>query len=1028
MENKLLCKIFFWRKFEKFTLSLILMIFYISANAQNITVKGTVTDSSTNETLIGVNVLIKGSEQGAVTDANGNYTITVPNANSVLVFSYVGYENKEIQVGNNTVIDVKLSSEVKNLQEVVVVGYGVQRRTSVTGAITPVSSKDINQLSVASVQSALQGRAAGVSVVNQGGPGTDPLVRIRGIGSITYGADPLYVIDGTPATNLSAFDNADIESVEVLKDASATAIYGSRAANGVILITTKKGKKDNKIHVGLDSYVGSQMLPKKLDLLNTQQYIQYATALNGNAGLDLPTRLKGNGLDQPIYDGATKTYRQINTDWQDALFQNAFINDNNVSISSGGDKSNFYASMGYFNQEGIMVGTNFKRSSFRFNSDHNISKHLKFGQTLNLSYGDRKNQYEIQGRPNIMHTIRMVPYMPVTVPNGVVADGTKLLGGYRSPNSGIDGNDAFNPVEVQKLFSSKTGTVKLFGNIYAELSIFEFLKFRSTVGLDYENILNSVYQPIYNDGFNANSVAFVRRETFENVTKMFTNQLTFDKTFGKHNLNIIAVQEQTPFSGRTFFIYGSLPTNAVKELTGASIITANGSRYQNTLLSYLGRVNYEFANKYFLSASMRADGSSKFATGHKWGYFPAASIGWRIKEEGFMKDINAISELKFRLGYGELGNNGGIGNYAWKAVINSNTDYVFNNAIANGSYFDALDNLNLQWETSKMTNVGIDFGMFGNKLTLTAEYFDKNTDNLILNLPYAPSIGYLASYPSNVGKMNNHGFEFQLAGQINKGILKSSLSANISFIKNKVLKLSTPTATIDNGFNQDYGAYTVTRTVKDQPIQSFYGWKTDGIFKDETQVSTSPKQVVTLTDGVLDPTKSTAPGDIKFKDLNKDGVIDDKDRTFIGSYLPKFTYGLNYTGTIANFDFSLYFQGVYGNKIYNGTKVLTQGMLRLFNAGTEVLNAWSDKNKNSNIPRAISGDPNQNARASDRFIENGSYLRLKVLTIGYNIPTKLYSGWKKGGISTIRIYATAQNLLTFTSILVTILKLAHMFH
>jgi TonB-linked SusC/RagA family outer membrane protein len=597
--------------------------------------------------------------------------------------------------------------------------------------------------------------------------------------------------------------------------------------------------------------------------------------------------------------------------------------------------------------------------------------------------------------------VRSVPYLPVHDPT--------LPGGFRAANSSIDGNDADNPVKIQKLFSSTTGTTKMFGTLYLELKIFDFLRFKTTAGLDYETILNSVHQPIYNDGFNSNTVAIVRREHFENVTRMFSNQLTFDHSFGNHNLNVIAVYEQTPFSGNTMYTTGNLPTNAVEELTGLTNINANGSKYQNTLLSYLGRINYDFKNRYLLSVSMRADGCSKFATGNKWGYFPAASIGWRISEEPFMKNIPQISEFKIRGGYGELGNNGGIGNYAWKAVINSNTDYVFNNAVVNGSFFNALDNPELKWETSKMTNVGIDFGMFNNKIYLSAEYFYKLTDNLILNVPYAPSIGYFAVYPANIGEMKNHGMEFQITGQINSGEFRSNLSANVSFVRNKVMKLSTPQSTIDNGFNQDYGAYSLTRTVAGEPIQSFYGWETDGIFQSAQEVASSPTQVVTRDNvtGQIIPSRSTWAGDIKFKDQNGDNVIDANDRVFLGSYIPKFSYGLNYSGAYKNLDFSVFFQGVYGNKIYNGLKVITQGMLRLFNSGTEVLNAWTPSNTKTDIPRAISGDPNQNARASDRFIEDGSYLRLKALTIGYTIPVKI-------NIASLRVYVTGQNLLTFT--------------
>ena len=355
-------------------------------------ISGKVTDASTGEPLPGVNISVEGTTIGVITDQAGAYSLELPSANVNLVFSFVGYYPQTIELSGQETLDVSLEQDIRQLDEVVIVGYGSQRRSSVTGAISPISAKEITQLAVSNVQSALQGHAAGVSVVNNGGPGTDPIVRIRGVGSFTYAAEPLYVIDGTPAISLSSFDTRDIESIEVLKDASSTAIYGSRAANGVILITTKKGKRDNKIHIGVDSYAGIQILPKKLDLLNTEQYIQYGTALLQNAGLGLPPRF--SQLDQSIYEGATQTFRQTNTDWQDELFQSASINDNNVSFSTGGEKSIFYASVGYFNQKGIMVGTGFKRSSFRFNSEHDIGKRFKLGQTLAFSYGDKDNQYE----------------------------------------------------------------------------------------------------------------------------------------------------------------------------------------------------------------------------------------------------------------------------------------------------------------------------------------------------------------------------------------------------------------------------------------------------------------------------------------------------------------------------------------------------------------------------------------------------------------------------------------------------------
>ncbi len=964
----------------------------LGISQSGIKISGKVSDNS-GGSLPGVSVVVKGTTNGTITDADGDYALTNVRENSILQFSFVGMKTQEITVGKNSSINVTLLEESIGIEEVVAVGYGVQKKTSVTGAISSVNGKDISQVPVASLQSAIQGKVTGVTVVNNGAPGTNPIVRVRGNGSISYSADPLYIVDGVAATDISNFSSSDIESIEILKDASSTAVYGSRAANGVVLITTKRGKKDGKIHIDVDSYAGVQSVTKTLDLLNTEQYVKYGTALNTNAGLAIPSRF--SNMSEPIYSGATQTYAQTNTNWQDELFRNAKINDNNISFSTGSEKSIYYASAGYFNQDGIMVGTYYKRGSFRFNSEHEVSKRIKFGQTLMYSVSDRDNQKETQGRTNVMHAIRSVPYLPVMDP-------TKD-GGYRGANSGSDGTDPDNPIKVQKLFESTTSTSKLYGTLYLEFKIADYLKFKTTAGLDYTNILNKVHQPIYNDGFNANTAATVSKETFQNITKTFTNQLTFDKTFGNHYLNVIAVQEETAYSTNAMYITGKLPTNAVKELTGLSNINANGSLQENLLLSYLGRINYEYKNKYLLSVSMRADGSSKFAPGNKWGSFPSASLGWRVTEEPFLKNISSISELKLRAGYGELGNNA-IGNYDWQAVMLANTDYVFNNATAGGTHFNALANKNLKWETSKMTNLGIDFGMFDNKFTFTAEWFNKITDNLILAVPYAKSIGYYASAYENIGKMKNYGMEFQVGYRLNGRELKSNLSANISIVRNEVLNLSNETATIDAGYNADYGAYNMTRTVIGQPIQSFYGWQTDGIFQSTTEVAAGPKQ------------SNAAPGDIRFKDLSgpngkPDGIIDSYDRTFLGSYLPKFTYGFNYSGSYKKLDFSLFFQGVYGNKIYNGTKVLTEGMLRLFNAGTAVMNAWTPTNTNTDIPRAVSGDPNQNARTSNRFIESGSYLRLKSFTVGYTIPMSVLT---KGNVSSIRIYGSGQNLFTIT--------------
>jgi TonB-linked SusC/RagA family outer membrane protein len=722
----------------------------------------------------------------------------------------------------------------------------------------------------------------------------------------------------------------------------------------------------------------------------------YATALEANAGKPLPPRLGSSNFSQPIYDGASQTYAQTNTNWQDALFKSALITQTHLSMSGATDISRFYSSGGYFKQNGTLAGTGYERGNFRLNSDHNLSKRIKVGQTLTFAYGNRKNEIDpanSQGRSLIMHMIRSLPYLPIYDP-------TKL-GGYRGADAN-DGSDPENPILLANYNSDKTTTSKFFGTVFAEYQITDWLKFRSTEGIDYTNGTRKVYLPIYNDGFNSKPLAALTQQVTATTSVLFSNQLSFNKNWGRHTVNAIAVAEQQSYSVSDLLTNGNLSYNQVQQLNGVSDANITGTLQKNYLISYLGRINYDFGGKYLLGVSFRSDGSSKFAPGHRWGTFPAASAGWRISQENFMKSIAAISELKVRGSYGLVGFNG-LGNYDWQSTERTDlTLYNFGSGNVSGSYFNSLPNPNLKWETSKMTNIGFDLGLFNNRFTFSAEYFNKLTENLILPLNIAPSLGYTIFPVTNIGSMRNRGFELQAGYHINKGGFKSSLTGNMGFVRNKVLKLTTPSADIQAGYNPDFGGYNITITKAGLPVQSFYGWETDGIFQSQDEIDRSATQT------------GAAPGDIKFKDLNGDGVIDDNDRKVLGSYLPKFTYGINYNASYKNFDLSIFFQGSYGNKIYNGTKVLTEGMVRLFNSGTNVLNAWTPTNTNTDVPRAVDGDPNHNARTSNRFLESGSYLRLKNVALGYTIPEKLVKGITGGNLSSIRIYASSQNLLTFT--------------
>lgn len=959
------------------------------------------------EGLPGVSIAIKGLSRGTTTDASGKFSLQVPDDATVLVFSYIGYRSQEIAVGNQSTINLTLVAEDRSLDEVVVVGYGTQRRASVTGAVASVSPKEITSLPVVSAQAALQGRVPGVQVVNNGGPGESPIVQIRGIGSINYGSGPLYVVDGVPlvdvngapAGNLNLINSRDIESLDVLKDASSAAIYGSRASNGVILITTKRGTKDGKVRITLDSYVGAQNAAQKVPVLNRDQYVQYATALSGNAGIPLPPRL--SNLNTPIYDGAAQTFAQTQTNWQDEVFRSAPIMQHQLSLSGGNNVSRFYGSGAYFKQDGIIRGTSYERGTFRINSDHQATKFVSIGQTLTAGYDNRR--LEPGGaRSTILNAIRMLPYWPTTDPTKV--------GGFSAPTA-ADGADPENPLRPLTIDINRTKTLSMLGTLYADVRLTSFLKYRISYGLNYFSDMATNYQPIYNDGYLGRTTAILADSRTSFTAQTLTNQLSFDKTFGQHSISAIAVAETQKTNGNTLNGQGNRPDNTIQQIQGVSNPAITSSQSITDLVSYLGRVNYDYAGRYLLSASIRRDGSSLFAPGNKWGSFPSVSAGWRISEESFLKSVPAISELKLRASYGITGFNG-IGNYAWQTLVQSdNTAYPFGSTRALGSYFSALGNTNLKWETTKMGNVGVDLGLFSNRITFTAEAYNRQTDGLILAVPIPNSLGFSSSALDNIGSMKNWGYEFQAGYNQNTGGFRWNVSANVGITRNRVLNLATPNASIFSGQNADFGGFDITKTEAGQPLQSFYGYQVDGIFQSVDEINRYNAADGTSTSLYQD---KAAPGDIRFKDLNGDGKIDPSDRTYLGSYLPNFNYGANFSANYKNFDLTLYIQGVQGNKIYNGTKVITEGMLRLFNAGTQVLNAWTPTNTNTNIPRAVSGDPNNNSRTSDRFVEDGSYLRVKNLSIGYTVPVSVLTSLTKSSVSSIRVYVSTQNLLTLT--------------
>ncbi len=974
--------------------------FTLTATAQT-TLQGKVTDES-GKPLQSVSVIVKGTSRGTTTDESGNFTLSV-SSSDLLVVSSVGFIPREIKVGNESNITVSLASTSSELSDVIVVGYGTQRRTAVTGAISTVSSKTINELPVISVPEALQGRVSGISVVNNGSPGTQPIVTIRGISSITYASNPLYVVDGFPTGDLSTIDTKDIESVDVLKDASAAAIYGSRATSGVIIITTKKGRRDGKLHVDLSSYYGIQNITQRLSLLNPEQFDEYATAYRGSK----VGRRLDPWVNTPIYQGASTTYGDNVTDWQDAYFRQGSMTQTHIGLSGGNDVSRFYASAGFFDQTGTTPTVGYKRYNFRINSDHIISKVFNFGENLYIAYGNQSyDNNETGTRSNLVNVIKLMPYMPVYDPT--------TSDGFRGVNSVLDGGDPTNPLEDAIVKNpGNRRTVKILGTVYAEVNFTKWLKFRSTFGMDYANGLDYRFAPIFNDsGTIAGSSAIqatITNNRSISAVQLYTQQLTFDKNFGNHHVTATAVYEYQGQKIHQENANGNQSSNDLKTLNNASNTFVQTLVGENSLISYVGRINYDFKGKYLLSGAIRRDGLSVWAPGKKWATFPSGSIGWRIDQENFMKNQTKISELKLRAGYGITGLNGTIlGNTPWLVGVNANSAYYpFGNVISSGpaSSIQSLGNKDLEWEKTNQINIGLDLGLLNNAFTLSAEYYQRKTDNLILAVPLPPSFGYLnSSVISNVASMKNNGFELQFGYNDNKGDFQWNATGNISIIKNKVLSLAPGVPNIEAGSDVDLTeGYNVTNTAPGHAVQSFYGWVNDGIFQSDDEVSKSPFQ-----------TAGTGAGDIKFKDLDGNDTIDIRDRTFLGSFIPKFTYSLNLGANYKRFSLTVFFQGVQGNKIYNALRTTTEGMVRFFNAGTAVLNAWTPTNTNTSVPRAISSDPNQNARPSNRFLEDGSYLRLKNIMLSYTIPDKSLQLLTKGAVKNISIYISAQNILTFT--------------
>jgi TonB-linked SusC/RagA family outer membrane protein len=964
---------------------ILLLLANLSLMAQQ-TITGVVKDTG-GAPMSGVTVVVKGTSAGTLTGIDGKYILPLPAGATTLNFSFIGMESQEITIGKSTEINVTLAQSAVGLSEVVVVGYGTQKRATITGAITSVGTKELTSLPVTTADQALQGRASGVTVVNNGSPGTAPTIRIRGLSTMNSN-DPLVVIDGVVTTGMGNLNPNDIESVEVLKDASTTAIYGSLGSHGVIMVTTKKGKAGKTV-IDFDSYAGQQWNNKRFDLMNVDQYIQYASS----ADVTSPPLV----ITDPQY---ASRLHGANTNWQDQIFKKGTMGGANLGVSSGTENGNYRISGGYIKSDGDIIGTGYDRYNFRSNSEY---KHgiISVGENIGISYSTFNPLESSGGRSLIQHAIKMAPYLPVYNPNN--------LGGFQGPHSAVDGQDAENPVRVATLYQNVQNTLDLLGNIHAEIEIIKGLKFKSVVGMEDIRVNEKAFTPAFVDdnlpgGATHQASTSITGKNFASyLSLIYTNSVNYSKTFAeKHNVDLLGVIEYSTID-RTFMNANSQNaiSNVVQELTNTSSSLGSGSDHYKRI-GYLARLNYNFDQRYIFAASIRRDASSRFGGNNRWGTFPSLALGWRLDREAFLRDVTAISNLKLRASWGKAGNDN-IGNYSYASTLTTNTNYNFDNKLAPGATPSGPANPDLKWETTTMTNIGLDFGLFKNKFTLSAEYFKNKSSDLLMNLNTAASLGiFNGSIAKNVGSVETKGFEFQLGYNQAEGDFQWSANLNIGTTTNKALDLG-GLKSVDPG--SQWQNQPITRLEVGQPLFFFYGWKFNGIFTSNAEAAAYLNGGQLAANGGV----GAQGGDYRIVDVNGDGKITSADMTKIGNPFPKMTLGLNFNANYKGFDLNLFIQGSYGNDIYNNTYYDLTGGTRLFNASVDELRRWQKDGDVTDVPRPSAAGPN--VQISSRGVQDGTYTRVKNLTLGYTLPSSLFAN----KISKFRIYVSGQNLFTVTN-------------
>lgn len=940
--------------------------------AQQITVQGVVKDQ-TGETVIGASVMEKGTTNGTITGIDGDFSLNM-SPNGTLVVSFVGYKTQEVQVKGQKQLQVVLSEDAEMLDEVVVIGYGTMKKSDLTGAVSSIGNKDIKDSPVSNLGQAIQGKISGVQIVDAGKPGDNVSIKIRGLGSINN-CDPLVVIDGVPTDlGLSSLNMADVERLDVLKDASATAIYGSRGANGVVMITTKHGT-EGKGKLAVSANYSFQNATNVPSLLNAAQYAELSNDMMVNSGRN------------PNPEWANPSELGAGTDWMDELLRTGVMQNYTVSYSGGNEKSHYYVSGGFLDQSGIVKSVNYRRFTFQSNSDAQVLKWLKFSNNITFSADTKKS-----GSYNIGDALKALPIYPVKNEDGSW--------------SGPDGNSEWygstrNPIGPTELNKSQTDGYNFLANLTAELTFTKWLKFKSTFGYDAKFWFIDNFTPKYNWKPTPTEETSRYKSDNKSFTYLWDNYFLFDHTFAeKHRVGLMAgmsAQWNTNDylnAQKNVFMFDN-----VHEMdNGEEMYAIGGNETEWALLSYMARVNYSYEDRYLLTATIRRDGSSRFGKKHRWGTFPSVSVAWRASQEKWFPKNDYINDLKVRAGYGVTGSQASVGNYSYLASYNTSV-YPFGISSGNQTALvsSTLANPYIHWEEVAQTNIGFDASLFNSRVMFSFDAYLKETRDMLVkaSIPITSGFEDTTTTYTNAGKVRNQGIEMSLHTINLTGELGWETNLTATYNKNKIKDLNSDVPYYINQINNSY----VTMLAKDYPINVFYGYVTDGIFQNQSEVNTHAVQ------------PGAEPGDIRFRDLNNDGVINDSDRTVIGNPNPSWLFSMNNSLSYKGFELSVFLQGIAGNKIYNANNIDNTGMAAAYNQTTDVLKRWQGEGTSNSMPRAVFGDPNQNTRVSDRFVENGSYLRLKNITLSYTFPKQ----WlQKAQIENARLSLSCENVATIT--------------